>query len=70
MGDGDLVDVPVPPQVGQQGALSLGSLSWWGQWAVGPVQCRGVLRGKHSSLVMNIMSTETNGPASYSVYVK
>jgi len=27
-------------------------------------------KGKHTSFVMNIMSAETNGTTSYSVYVK
>lgn len=36
VGDGDLVDISVLPQVGLQGALSLGSLSPWGQRGRGP----------------------------------
>lgn len=48
----------------------LGTWLCVGRGPVGSVQSWGVLRGEHSSLVMNIMSAETNGPTSYSVYVK
>lgn len=70
LGDGCLVAVAVPPLVGCQGALSFGSQSPRGQWGAGPAQYRDVPKGKNSSLVMNIVSAEANGPTSYSVYVK